>query len=138
MVESIYDITCYRNQLAETENGLPFLNRTRTLKNLQIKSSWWLLVWSSLSMALKSRTSSIVPITLTSSQCEPCLGHDPFAAALDELVEHQRNVCVDEAADVKAEELSSMARAQLETDQGGRRSPQSRVLNLSCNLIYIR
>lgn len=44
------------------------------------------------------------------------LHENPFAAALDELVEHHGDVCEDEAADVKGEKLCGVAGRELEAD----------------------
>lgn len=44
------------------------------------------------------------------------LNQNPFAASLDELVEHEGDVGEDEAADVEAEEFGGVAGGELETD----------------------
>lgn len=49
------------------------------------------------------------------------LYQNPLASALDELVQHHGDVAQHKAADVEAEELRRVARAQLEADMGGRR-----------------
>lgn len=60
---------------------------------------------------------------------------NPLAAPLDKLVQHERNVVEDEAADVEAKELGRMPRAQLEANVRGRTVLETRVFDLASDLV---
>jgi hypothetical protein len=67
--------------------------------------------------------------------CRKVSYKNPLTPSFDKLVQKHPNVCQYKATDVETEELGGMAGAEFQTDLGFVCVPETRVLNLTCDLI---
>jgi hypothetical protein len=85
---------------------------------------------------LHSRASRANDWVVQCSRAIPSLSHEnPFASSLNKLVEHHADIRQHKAADVESKELAGVPCAQIESDMGGRRVLEARVLDLTSDLI---